>query len=137
MACFTGGICVSVFAESTVWIYYSGASERHQTINIYEIKECEDRAVLSGGSFYRDIDKCIGNRYNPIETQYQKGFKMRKRKQKRIKTGEERCLLFDLYHNGLYRQKVIANKKKKNDRKTWRNKLKEGYPLNILALQCA
>lgn len=62
---------------------------------------------------------------------------MKKRRQKRIKTGEERCLLFALYHNGLYRQKVIANKKRKNDRKTWRNKLYEGYPLNILILRCA
>lgn len=62
---------------------------------------------------------------------------MKKRKQKRIRTGEERCLLFDLFHNGLYRQKVIANKKKKNDRKTWRNKLKEGYPLNIFYFECA
>ena len=61
---------------------------------------------------------------------------MKKRKQKRIKTGEERCMLFDLYHNGLFRQKVVPNKKRKNDRKTWRAK-REGYPLNILALQCA
>ena len=61
---------------------------------------------------------------------------MKKRKQKRIKTGEERCLLFDLFHNGLYRQKVVPNKKRKNDRKVWRAK-KEGYPLNILTLQCA
>ena len=60
---------------------------------------------------------------------------MKKRKQ--IKTGEERCLLFDLYHNGLFRQKVVPNKKRKNDRKTWRNKLKEGYPLNIFYFECA
>lgn len=59
---------------------------------------------------------------------------MKKRKQ--IKTGEQRCLLFDLYHNGLYRSKTIANKKKKNDRKTWRNKLKESYYSNI-PQQCA
>ncbi|MEE6207304.1 MAG: hypothetical protein VZR95_04545 [Alphaproteobacteria bacterium] len=58
------------------------------------------------------------------------------KKQKRIKTGAERALLFELYHNGLYRQKVIVNKKKKNDRKLWRAK-KEGYPLNIFFLQCA
>lgn len=61
---------------------------------------------------------------------------MKKRKQKRIKAGEERALLFDLFHNGLYRQKVVPNKKRKNDRKEWRAK-KEGYPLNILTLQCA
>ena len=35
-----------------------------------------------------------------------------KKKIKRIKTGEERCLLFNLYHNGLFKQKVIPNKKK-------------------------
>jgi len=61
---------------------------------------------------------------------------MKKRKQKRIKTGEERCLLFDLYHNGLYRQKVIANKKKKNDRKLWRAK-REGYHLITFSFECA
>lgn len=52
------------------------------------------------------------------------------KKQKRIKTGEERALLFDLYHNGLYRQKVIPNKKKKNDRKSWKMK-KESYYQNL------
>jgi hypothetical protein len=62
---------------------------------------------------------------------------MKKRKQKRIRTGEERCLLFDLYHNGLFRQKVVPNKKRKNDRKTWRNKLKEGYPLITFSIECA
>ena len=65
-----------------------------------------------------------------------KGIEMKKRKQKRIKTGEERCLLFDLFHNGLYRQKVVPNKKRKNDRKLWRAK-REGYPLNIFFPQCA
>lgn len=59
------------------------------------------------------------------------------KKIKQIKNGEQRCLLFDLYHNGLYRQKVIANKKKKNDRKTWRSKLQKGYPLNIFSFECA
>ena len=54
-----------------------------------------------------------------------------KRKQKRFKTGEERALLFDLYHNALYKQKVIPNKKKKNDRKTWKCK-KESYYQNLL-----
>lgn len=61
---------------------------------------------------------------------------MKKRKQKRIKTGEERALLFDLFHNGLYRQKVVPNKKRQNDRKAWRAK-REGYPLNIFFTQCA
>jgi len=42
---------------------------------------------------------------------------MKKKKQKRFKTGEERALLFDLYHNGLYKQKIIPNKKKENNKK--------------------
>ena len=62
---------------------------------------------------------------------------MKRRKQKRIMSGEKRSLLFDLYHNGLYHQKVIANKKRKNDRKTWRVKIKESYLLNIFFLKCA
>ena len=61
---------------------------------------------------------------------------MKKRKQKRIKTGEERALLFDLFHNGLYRQKVVPNKKRKNDRKEWRAK-KEGYLLITFSIECA
>ena len=43
-----------------------------------------------------------------------------KKKNKRIKTGEERCLLFNLYHNGLFRQKVIPNKKKKEKKFNWK-----------------
>ena len=35
-----------------------------------------------------------------------------KKKKKRVKTGEERILLFNLYHNKLYQHKVIKNKKK-------------------------
>lgn len=38
---------------------------------------------------------------------------MKKHKQKRIKTGEERALQFALFHNGLFKQKIIPNKKKK------------------------
>ena len=38
---------------------------------------------------------------------------MNKKKPKRIKSGEERTLLFNLYHNGLFKQKIIPNKKKK------------------------
>jgi len=34
------------------------------------------------------------------------------KKKKRTKSGEERALLFALYHNGLYKQKIIPNKKK-------------------------
>lgn len=33
------------------------------------IKACEDRAVQSDGSFYKDIDKLIENRYKSVETQ--------------------------------------------------------------------
>lgn len=43
-----------------------------------------------------------------------------KKKNKRIKTGEERCLLFNLYHNGLFHQKVIPNKKKKEKKFNWK-----------------
>ena len=43
-----------------------------------------------------------------------------KKKNKRIKTGEERCLLFNLYHNVLFRQKVIPNKKKKEKKFNWK-----------------
>ena len=37
---------------------------------------------------------------------------MKKKKQKRFITGEERVLRFNLFHNGLFKQKVIKNKKK-------------------------
>lgn len=43
-----------------------------------------------------------------------------KKKIKRIKTGEERCLLFNLYHNGLFKQKIIQNKKKKVKKFNWK-----------------
>lgn len=43
-----------------------------------------------------------------------------KKKIKRIKTGEERCLLFNLYHNGLFKQKIIPNKKKKAKKFNWK-----------------
>lgn len=45
---------------------------------------------------------------------------MKKKISKRIKTGEERCLLFNLYHNKLFRQKVIPNKKKKVKKFNWK-----------------
>lgn len=45
---------------------------------------------------------------------------MRKKKNKRIKTGEERCLLFNLYHNKLFKQKVIPNKKKNIKKFNWK-----------------
>ena len=45
---------------------------------------------------------------------------MKIQKKKRIKTGEERCLLFNLYHNKLFRQKVIPNKKKNVKKFNWK-----------------
>lgn len=48
---------------------------------------------------------------------------MKKRKNKRIKTGEERCLLFNLYHNGLFRHKVIKNKKKESKKFNWKKEI--------------
>ena len=51
---------------------------------------------------------------------------MTRKKQKRIVSGEERAIRFNLFHNGLFKQKVIPNKKKKNDRKDWKCK-KETY----------
>ena len=59
------------------------------------------------------------------------------KKTKRLKTGKERALLFDLYHNGLFKQKIVPNKKKLNDRKVWRTKAKESYPLITLFQKCA
>lgn len=48
---------------------------------------------------------------------------MKKRKNKRIKTGEERCLLFNLYHNGLFRHKIIKNKKKELKKFNWKKEI--------------
>lgn len=45
-------------------------------------------------------------------------------------SGEERAIRFNLFHNGLFKQKVIPNKKKKNDRKDWKCK-KETYYQNL------
>ena len=45
---------------------------------------------------------------------------MKKKISKRIKTGEERCLLFNLYHNKLFKQKVIPNKKKNIKKFDWK-----------------
>lgn len=38
-------------------------------INAIVIKACEDRAVLTDGSFHKDIDKLVENRYKSVETQ--------------------------------------------------------------------
>ena len=37
---------------------------------------------------------------------------MKNKKQKRFISGEERALRFNLFHNGLFKQKIIPNKKK-------------------------
>ena len=37
---------------------------------------------------------------------------MKNKNQKRFISGEERALRFNLYHNGLFKQKIIPNKKK-------------------------
>ena len=37
---------------------------------------------------------------------------MKKKKQKKLINQESRILRFELFHNGLYKQKVIPNKKK-------------------------
>ena len=39
---------------------------------------------------------------------------MKKKKQKRLINKESRILRFKLFHNGLYKQKIIKNKKKDN-----------------------
>ena len=42
------------------------------------------------------------------------------KKQKRFITGEERVLRFELFHNGLFKQKIIQNKKKKVKKFNWK-----------------
>lgn len=56
-----------------------------------------------------------------------------KKKPKRIKTGEERAILFNLYHNGLFRHKIVPNKKKKEKKFNWKQAIAD-Y-LNIIELQ--
>ena len=50
-------------------------------------------------------------------------------KKKRIVKSEERLLRFNLFHNGLFKQKVIPNKKKEqhNRKKFQINKEMSGY----------
>ena len=49
------------------------------------------------------------------------------KKPKRIKTGEERCLLFNLYHNKLFQHKLIKNKKKETKKFDLKKEL-SSYP---------
>lgn len=45
---------------------------------------------------------------------------MKKKKQKKLIDPESRILRFELFHNGLYKQKVIPNKKKDVKKYNWK-----------------
>ena len=45
---------------------------------------------------------------------------MKKKKQKKLIDRENRILRFELFHNGLYKQKVIPNKKKDVKKYNWK-----------------
>ena len=45
---------------------------------------------------------------------------MKMKKQKRLIDKESRILRFELFHNGLYKQKVIPNKKKTVKKFNWK-----------------
>ena len=45
---------------------------------------------------------------------------MKKKKQKKLIKQESRILRFELFHNGLYKQKVIPNKKKDVKKYNWK-----------------
>ena len=45
---------------------------------------------------------------------------MKKIKQKKLINQERRILRFELFHNGLYKQKVIPNKKKDVKKYNWK-----------------
>ena len=45
---------------------------------------------------------------------------MKKIKQKKLINQESRILRFELFHNGLYKQKVIPNKKKDIKKYNWK-----------------
>lgn len=53
---------------------------------------------------------------------------MKKRKTKRFISGEERALRFALFHNGLFKQKVIPNKKKAEKLKRKKVDIREYQP---------
>ena len=58
---------------------------------------------------------------------------MKNKKTKRFISGEERALRFNLYHNGLFKQKVIPNKKKAEKLKRKKVDIKEYQPFSLLA----
>lgn len=59
------------------------------------------------------------------------------KKKKRFIPGEIRAINYDLFHNGLYRQKVIKNKKKEqNNRKKFKLSKESSYYLSIFSKMC-
>ena len=58
---------------------------------------------------------------------------MKKIKQKKLINQESRILRFELFHNGLYKQKVIPNKKRDVKKYNWKKDMTD-Y-LNIKKLQ--
>jgi len=58
---------------------------------------------------------------------------MKNKKQKRFISGEERALRFNLYHNGLFKQKIIPNKKKAEKLKRKKVDIREHQPFSLLA----
>ena len=53
---------------------------------------------------------------------------MKNKKQKRFISGEERALRFNLFHNGLFKQKIIPNKKKAEKLKRKKVDIREYQP---------
>lgn len=59
------------------------------------------------------------------------------KKKKRFIPGEIRAINFDLFHNGLYKQQIIKNKKKEQyNRKKFKLNKESSYYLNVF-LECA
>ena len=58
---------------------------------------------------------------------------MKNKKQKRFISGEERALRFNLYHNGLFKQKIIPNKKKAEKLKRRKVDIREYQPFSLLS----
>ena len=58
---------------------------------------------------------------------------MKNKKQKRFIRGEERALRFNLFHNGLFKQKIIPNKKKAEKLKRKKVDIREYQPFSLLS----
>lgn len=68
---------------------------------------------------------------------YNVGVNTMSKKKKRFIPGEIRAINYDLFHNGLYKQKIIKNKKKEQDnRKKFKLSKENSYYLNVF-LECA